>query len=385
MTPPESSATRESSQEAADDAAPPRCVLVTGATGFTGGALARAHRARGDRVRALVRKPDSPEADALRGLGIEVVPGDLTDSEAVHRAAEGCSLIQHVGALFREAHHGDERYHEVNDEAVGHVLDAAARHGVQRVVHCSTVGVHGHVSKIPSDETAPFNPGDIYQRSKLAGEARVREAMANRPFEAVVCRPAGIYGPGDLRFLKVFRGLQRGRFPMFGSGEVTYHFTYIDDLVAGLLLAGDHPDAAGETLILGGDGFFPLNDFVALVAAAVGGRPPRIHLPLAPLLLAARVCESVCVPLGISPPLHVRRCEFYTKARAFSNARARAVLGFRPRVGLAEGVYRTARWYAEQGLIGPAVEAAAYERTVAELGLSQHAEAPTSPEASSPA
>ena len=234
---------------------------------------------------------------------------------------------------------------------------------------CSTVGVHGHVSELPSDEDAPFNPGDVYQRSKLAGEARVREAMGNRSFEAVVCRPAGIYGPGDDRFLKVFRGVQKGRFPMFGSGEVTYHFTYVDDLVAGLLLAGDHPAAPGQTLILGGDGFYPLNDFVALVAAAVGGRPPRFHLPLPPLLAAARLCEGVCRPLGIDPPLHVRRCEFYTKARAFSNARAKRVLGFDPRVGLPEGVYRTAAWYAEEGHIDPPVDRAAYDAAVAALDL----------------
>ncbi|BAM02572.1 NAD-dependent epimerase/dehydratase family protein [Phycisphaera mikurensis] len=342
----------------------PRTVLVTGATGFTGGALARAHAARGDSVRALVRSPGDAPAAALRDAGIEVVPGDLTDSAAVHRGAEGCDLIQHVGALFRTAGHPDSVYHEVNDEAVGHVLDAAARRGVRRVVHCSTVGVHGHVSELPSDETAPFNPGDVYQRSKLAGETRVREAMGNRPFEAVVCRPAGIYGPGDLRFLKVFRGLQKGRFPMFGSGEVTYHFTYIDDLVGGLLLAGDHPEAAGQTLILGGDGFYPLNRFVGLVAAAVGGRPPRLHLPLPPLLLAARLCEGVCRPLGIDPPLHVRRCEFYTKARAFSNAKAKRVIGFDPQVGLADGVYRTAQWYAGEGLIGPPVDRAAYDAAV---------------------
>ncbi len=343
----------------------PRTVLVTGATGFTGGALARAHAARGDTVRALVRSPEGDAAAALRADGIEVVPGDLTDSAAVHRAAEGCSLIQHVGAMFRSAGHPDSAYHEVNDEAVGHVLDAAADLGVKRVVHVSTVGVHGHVSEIPANEDTRFNPGDVYQRSKLAGETRVREAMGNRSFEAVVCRPAGIYGPGDLRFLKVFRGLQKGRFPMFGSGEVTYHFTFIDDLVGGLLLAGDHPEAPGRTLILGGDGYYPLNTFVALVAAAVGGKPPRVHLPLPPLLLAAKLCEGVCRPLGIDPPLHVRRCEFYTKARAFSNARAKDEIGFDPRVSLAEGVYRTAIWYAAEGLTGPPVDRAAYDAAAA--------------------
>jgi nucleoside-diphosphate-sugar epimerase len=94
-----------------------------------------------------------------------------------------------------------------------------------------------------------------------------------------------------------------------------------------------------------------LNEFFQLVADAVGGRAPRIHWPIGPLLAAARICETVCTPLGIDPPLHPRRCEFYTKARAFSNARAKTTLGFQPKVGMVEGIRRTARWYAEQGLI----------------------------------
>ena len=328
-------------------------ILVTGATGFTGGALARRLLAQGGApVRCLVRDPEAAPARTLADAGAALVAGDLTDRDAVIRAAEGCGLIYHIGALFRTAGHPDSYYADVNEHGTQHVIDAAAAHGVRRLVHCSTVGVHGHVSRIPSDESAPFNPGDVYQVTKLAGEQRVRAAIDDGTLnEGVIFRPAGIYGPGDLRFLKVFRGLQKGRFPMFGSGEVTYHFTYIDDLVDGILLCGTHPDAPGETLILGGDEFISLNDFVALVAEAVGGRPPRVHLPLGPLLLAAKACETVCRPLGIDPPLHVRRCEFYMKARAFDNAKAKRVLGFAPRISMREGVRRTAAWYAQQGLI----------------------------------
>ena len=335
--------------------APP--VAVTGATGFTGGALAHRLLDNGHALRVLVRDPEAAAARRLAERGATLVTGDLTDADAVARMAEGADTLYHIGALFRTAGHPDSYYADVNEGGTVHVIEAAIRHGVRRTVHCSTVGVHGHVSEIPSDESAPYNPGDIYQVTKLAGEERFREAMAaGRLLGGSIFRPAGIYGPGDLRFLKVFRGVQRGRFPMFGSGEVTYHFTYIDDLVDGILLCGTHPDAVGDTFILGGDEFISLNDFVKLVADAVGGRPPRLHLPLGPLLLAARACETVCRPLGIDPPLHVRRCEFYMKARAFSNAKAKRVLGFQPKVTMADGVRRTAAWYAAEGLIGPIPE-----------------------------
>lgn len=340
--------------------------LVTGATGFTGGALARTMQQRGYAVRALVRDPNSGPARQLAAQNIELVQGDITDADALKRAAEGVELIQHIAAIFRTAGHPDSYYHDVNVAGVENVINAAKHHGVARTVHCSTVGVHGHVSQIPSDETAPYNPGDIYQVTKLDGEKKMQDAIANG-FPGAIFRPAGMYGPGDLRFLKVFKGVQKGRFPMFGSGEVTYQFTYIDDLVDGIILCGSHPDAQGGLFILCGDGWVSLNHFVKLVAAAVGGKPPRMHLPLGPLLLAAKTCETLCKPLGIDPPLHVRRCEFYIKARAFNNAKAKRTLGFQPNISMAEGVYRTAQWYHEQGLIGPVVDRAAYEAAVKHL------------------
>jgi dihydroflavonol-4-reductase len=238
----------------------------------------------------------------------------------------------------------------VNVGGTANVLEAARRHGVPRTVHCSTAGVHGHVSRIPSDESAPFNPGDVYQVTKLEGEQLAAAAFANG-LPGVIFRPAGIYGPGDLRFLKLFRAVKRGRFVMFGSGEVLYHLTYIDDLVDGIILCGEHPGALGETFLLSGDAYVSLNRLVELVAGAVGASPPRLRLPLWPLRAAAQLCETVCVPLGVDPPLHNRRVDFFVKTRAFTSEKARRVLGYAPKVSLEDGIARTARWYRDQQLV----------------------------------
>jgi len=340
-------------------------VLVTGATGFAGGALAKEHARRGDEVVALVRDPEGGNAKGLAAAGIRLVKGDIRESDAVMQAAEGVELIQHIAAVYRTAGHTDDYYHAVNDGGVANVIEAAQRHGVGRVVHCSTIGVHGHVKEVPAHEDSPFNAGDIYQRSKLAGENRFRAAV-EAGLRGVIFRPAAIYGPGDLRLLKIFRGVQRGRFPMFGNGQTTYQLVYIDDLVDGIIRCGTHPDAVGQTFILCGDGWITLDDFVGLVAEATGGRAPRVHWPMWPLLTAARACELVCKPFGIAPPLHVRRCEFYVKSRAFSNERARNGLGFAPQVSMREGVYRTAAWYAEQGLVSPVPSRAEFDAGAAE-------------------
>ncbi|MBL4671917.1 MAG: SDR family NAD(P)-dependent oxidoreductase [Arenicella sp.] len=151
-------------------------VLVTGATGFTGGALARKLVEQGNHVVALVRKTGNIQA--LQELGVELVYGDITDRTAVISAAENCDIIYHIAAVFRTAGHPDSYYQGVNTTGVQHVVDAALEHKVGRTVHCSTIGVHGDVEDLPSNEESPFNPGDIYQRTKLEGEQLFAKAMA---------------------------------------------------------------------------------------------------------------------------------------------------------------------------------------------------------------
>ncbi|MBI4477657.1 MAG: NAD-dependent epimerase/dehydratase family protein, partial [Acidobacteria bacterium] len=223
-------------------------VLVTGATGFTGGHLARHLAAAGYAVRALVRRPEVGE-DLVRA-GIELCIGDITDAAAIERAVDHVDVAFNIAALYRESGLPAARYRAVNAEAVAGLVNAAASAGVRRVVHCSTVGVHGDVERPPAGEDAPFKPGDIYQETKLEGERLARDASEKRGIELTIVRPSGIYGPGDRRLLKLFRGVARRRFVTLGSGEIFYHLTYIDDLVEGFRLCAETPGAAGRTYIL---------------------------------------------------------------------------------------------------------------------------------------
>ncbi len=323
-------------------------VLVTGATGFTGGALARKLIERGDTVVALVR--NTANTHALEQLGVRLIYGDISDPAAVARAAQGCEIIYHIAAVYRTAGHPDQYYEAVNVGGVQNVIDAAKLHNVGRTVHCSTIGVHGDIEEIPSNEESPFNPGDIYQRTKLTGEELFASAMA-AGLEGVIFRPGAIYGPGDLRLLKMFKQIKRGFFPLFGGGQNLYHLSYIDDLCDGIILCGEHPSAVGERFILCSNEYGTLKQLSATIAEHLNVKAPSFAPPIAPLMLAAKLCELLCKPLGIDPPLHTRRVEFFVKSRAFDNAKAREMIGYNPKISTEEGTKLTIAWYQENELL----------------------------------
>ncbi len=294
---------------------------------------------------------DPARAGDLELAGVQVVAGDLARRESLPAALAGVDVVYNIAALYRQAGLPEATYRVVNAEAVGWLVEAAAAAGVRRVVHCSTVGVHGDIEAPPANEDAPLCPGDTYQVTKLEGERLAREAATASGVELVVVRPSGIYGPGDRRLLKLFRGVARRRFVILGDGKIFYHLTHIDDLVEGFRLAGTVPQAAGRTYILAGAEVTTLNEVVAIIAGEAGVRPLDVHLPVWPFWAAGAVCEAVCAPFGLEPPIYRRRVDFFTKSRAFDISRARAELGFAPEVDLRTGARRTIAWYREQGWI----------------------------------
>ena len=297
---------------------------------------------------ALVRT-EASTASALKEAGVSMVTGDLRDRDALAAATDGVEVVYHIAAMYRQAGLGDEVYRAVNATAVADVVEAAARAGVRRVVHCSTVGVHGDVEHPPANEDAPLKPGDIYQVTKLEGERLARDTGSRLGVEVTIVRPTGIYGPGDRRLLKLFRGVARRRWVTLGDGKIYYHLTFIDDLVDGFRLCGTHPAAANRTYILAGGEVTTLNDLVGLVADVAGVATPTRHLPVWPFWVAGAACEAICAPFGIEPPIFRRRVDFFTKSRAFDITRARTEIGFAPRVGLREGTRRTLEWYRAEG------------------------------------
>lgn len=324
-------------------------VLVTGATGFTGSHLVKNLVEDGQSVRVIARSAE--KASRVLPSGTDVVLGDITDPDTVRKAMDGIRTVYHIAAAFREPGIPDERYREVNVDATRYLLEAARDVGVERFVHCSTVGVLSHVENPPADETYPHKPADIYQETKSEAELLALDFARQEGLPLAVGRPSGIYGPGDMRLFKLFDLVARRRFVMIGDGEIYYHMVYVSDLVRGFRLLAEHPRALGEVFILAGARYYTLNEVVARIASLLDAPGPRLRIPARPVQLLGSAVEKVCIPLGIEPPLYRRRVDFFTKSRAFSIEKAKRLLGYEPQVDLDTGLARTAEWYREQGLL----------------------------------
>jgi nucleoside-diphosphate-sugar epimerase len=323
-------------------------VLVTGATGFTGTVLARRLVEQGCAVRAIARH--TADVGALKDLGIEWFRGNVYDAEVVKAAASGVNYIFHAAAAYRVSGLPDEEYQRVHETSTQLLAEAALNQpDFKRFVHVSTVGVHGHVDNPPANEETPFHPGDIYQKTKAEAELWLHAFAREKNLPYAVNRPAAIHGPGDRRLLKIFKLAIKPVFILLGYSKGLYHLIHVEDLVSGMLLAAVHPAAQGEAFICGNPEAVTQEHMGHVVAAALGKKCRVLRLPAWPVFLAADLCELICKPLKIAPPLYRRRVAFFTKDRSFDTRKIRERLGFQPRYTDEEGLAMTARWYREHG------------------------------------
>ena len=325
-------------------------VLVTGGTGFTGKALVKRLIDSGHQVVAMDYK-EGIKTDEIAKWGAEVVIGSVTDTETVNRVVKGVDVVHHLAAAFRELDVPNSYYEDVNIQGTVNVLNAAKQEGVKRFIYCSTCGVHGNVENPPASETAPIKPADYYQRTKYEAEPLVL-AEHDSDMQTLVVRPAAIYGPGDPeRFGMIFRRVNKGVFPIFGDGKALYHPLYIDNFVDVLETVLQPGMGDGEVYLIADEEYVEIEQLVKRVAKAMGKEVKLPHYPFLPLSIAGHVMEKLCQPFKITPPIFPRRVDWYRQNRAFDISKAKKDLGYRPRVGLDEGLRLTAEWYIAEGYL----------------------------------
>jgi nucleoside-diphosphate-sugar epimerase len=325
-------------------------ILVTGGTGFTGTHLTRRLLAEGHQVVVLDNQPGLFFRE-LQARGAVMLLGSVADRVVVDEATQSAEIIFHAAAAFRKVNLPRAAYWTTNVGGTRCLIEAALRHGARKFIYISTCGVHGHVAQGRADEDALIAPEDYYQYSKYQGERAVVEAV-ERGLPAVILRPAAIYGPGDPeRFLMLFKRVRTGRFPMFGTGRVHYHPLFIDNLVDACLLAADSDRRRGEAFLIADDHSYSLKELVGTIADVLRVPLTIRHYPFWPLWLAALACELLYRPLPMEPPLFRRRVDWFRQHRSFDIRRAKLELGYQPKVGLKDGLMRTAQWYRAQGYL----------------------------------
>lgn len=327
-------------------------VLITGGTGFIGSQLALRCLERGDRVRVLGKEnteAESQNTQLIRDKGVELIFASVTDKTALAKALQGIELVFHLAAAQHEMNVPDKRYWDVNVEGTRNMLEASRDAGVKHFVHGSTIGVYGEALSGDIEDTSPLKPNNIYGVTKLEGEKLVRAFQDQLPVSII--RISETYGPGDRRLLKLFKAIKKKVFFIIGNGKNIHHLIYIDDLIDGLFLAATKEPAKGQIVVLAGKDTATTREMSDIIAKQLNSSVPKLHAPLSLFLLAATILEFTLRPLGIQPPLHRRRMDFFRKSFAFSREGSFQILGFDPKVSFREGVTKTIKWYQDQGFL----------------------------------
>lgn len=323
-------------------------VLITGAGGFIGSHLVDHQIDWGFEVRAVDLHLELIKHQQGHPR-LEAIQGDITDAGLVKKIVAGVDIVYHLASAHLDVSLSDDDYRRVNVGATRMLLEAAREAGVKRFVHCSSVGVIGDVENPPADETADCRPTNIYEKTKLEGEQAALRFSRETGFPVVVVRPAWVYGPRCPRTARLMRMVSKGTFLFFGSGQNLRHPVYITDAVNGLELAACAEGVAGEVFIIAGERAFPTAEMVKVMSDVMGVRPPKLRLPLAVGLAGGYVMETVFKILHKRPPFSRRSIDFFLKHNAYDIGKAKRMLGYQPRVELAEGFRKTIQWKQSMG------------------------------------
>lgn len=319
-------------------------VLVTGATGFIGRALAARLAKRGETVLCLVRDP--AKAAWLRGVpGLEMVRGDIRDRELVGSLVRRVDLVFHLAGLTKARRERD--FFLVNAEATGGVAAAAAAAPrPPKVVLVSSLAVAGpRVAAAPAREDEPPAPTNPYGASKLRGE----ELLEREGIRWTVIRPPWVYGPWDRDTLALFRCAARGFIPLVSGGRMEISMVHVDDLVEAILLAGFAEAADGRTYYVSDGAVHTVAELGALLLAAAGGGR-ALPVPALVMRLAGFAGDLATLLTGTPSLLGRHKAgESLAPGWVCADERIRSELGYGARVPLAAGVASTFAWYRREG------------------------------------
>jgi nucleoside-diphosphate-sugar epimerase len=328
-------------------------VLITGVTGFIGTHLAQ----------KLLKKKSydlvGTFRDAEKGLmyekqGIEMRKADLLKPDSLKNITKDIDVVVHLAGLMRFHDPWDLLYNH-NVKATQIIAEDALQHGVKHFIYSSSTEAIGPVTSIPGDETSPYNPTYEYGKTKQIAEIWLKEKQQTAGLPLTILRPTGVYGPGDMYVtLSTVRAVEHRKLRVLpGKGNTYIHFTYVDDVVQGFQTTIEkHKQSLGETFLIASDEYTTYKEMFTIVANLLDVPPPTRFIPMSLAKAYLSFVQWNNKRKGIDDfVMHTSLIDTMKTNRAYSNAKAKKILGFTPRYSYRDGMKKTIEWYKEKNLL----------------------------------
>lgn len=322
-------------------------VLVTGANGFIGSNLCKLLVSKKIFVRAMAL-PGTP-VNTIEGIVNEIVFADITKAETLRKPLEGITHVFHLAALASDW--GSPALHrKVNTEGTGNMLEASSQNGVKRFLYVSSLAIHPMNGHNGSDETTPACSNiNAYAISKRESEKIVNAFHKSKKTETVIIRPGFFpFGPADTTsFLHLAGAISTGKYAHINSGKSKISTSFIDNLTEGMVLAAFNPKGAGETFILCDNEPVSWKQIAEDIAKGLNSKAHLLNIPYKLAFFAAVILEAIWKLFGIktAPPITKYRVAVPRKNLVFTNKKAKALLGYNPKISWNKGLRITINWY----------------------------------------
>jgi dihydroflavonol-4-reductase len=327
-------------------------VLITGFTGFIGSHL----------YNQLLKEKNIFLVGMTRNKSMlkelkensEIRFGDLSDPDSLKNVTKDIDVVIHLAGLMR-FHEAYKNLYKYNVQGTRFLALDAMRNNVKHFIYVSSTEAIGPVDSIPADEKAPYNPTYGYGKSKQVSEEWLNKQYIETGFPITIVRPTGVYGPGDLYVgLSTVRAVANKKVKILpGKGNHFVHFTYVDDVVNGLICVMKNPEKiVGETFHITSDDYHTYKEIFTIIAELLGLPPPNRSVPysLAKIYLGFQGWKNK--QNGIDDfIMHASLVDDMKTDRAYSNQKAKTMLGFKPQFSYKEGISNTINWYKKNKFI----------------------------------
>jgi len=328
-------------------------IMITGITGFLGTHLAE-QLLKTNKYELLGTYRDAKKAIVFEQQGIEMRKADLLKPDSLKDITKDMDVVVHLAGLMR-FHDPFEVLYDNNVKATQVIAEDALLHGIQHFIYGSSTEAIGAVANIPGDETSPYHPTYDYGKTKQIAELWLTEKQQSTNLPLTILRPTGIYGPGDVYVtLSTVRAVANKKLRFLpGKGDGLIHFTYVDDITQGIKKTIEKPkQSIGETFILASDASITYKEMFTIVAHLLDVPPPSRSIPMNLAKAYLSIVQWNNKRKGIDDfVMHTSLIDTMRTNRAYSNTKAKEILGYSPQFTYHDGMKKTIDWYKEKKLL----------------------------------